>query len=391
MTRFLFSRFANGILQLDSIKLSQKPFFIIYRSFNSFFTQFSFLDPFNPRFNIFSYLGKFLLRNQQIRSLYPSNGVFASFKTQYYRKGFCWISNQLSLFFTYDQSSQSSLLANEFSVGRLESTYLPFLPPTHVQTLSDCLILSSTNCGNIYHFYAEFLPALLYLDYILPSYISFLIPGTPKSFHRKICDLLFPHRNLISFDVSIRLFNFHSCYVSQSLLPSTYSLDAYKEIRSRLLPTLKVENPSIDILYISRGPGEGRRLMNESSLINTLSSSGLKFHSYVTQTTEYFDQISMIYNSKVIISSHGAQLSNLLFASSNASAIELWPVAIGSPSIFCSNFLQRYLWLATEWHDSTSHRSNHVCDPDFVLEVILHLLSNSPIYSSVLMKPFTWQ
>ena len=281
-------------------------------------------------------------------------------------------------------------LDSEFSVGRLDSTDLPFLPSTHVQALSDCLILSSTNCGNIYHFYAEYLPALVFLDIILPPHISFLIPGAPNSFHRKISDLLFPHRNLISFDVSIRLFSIKSCYVSQSLLPSTYSIDAYKEIRSRLLPTLKVENSSIDILYISRGPGEGRRLVNESSLIKLLSSSGFKFHTYVTQTTEYLDQISMIHNSRVIISSHGAQLSNLLFASSNASAIELWPVAIGSPSIFCSNFLQRYLWLATEWHDSVSHRSNHVCDPDIVLQVVIRLLSSSAISSSVLKQPLNW-
>ena len=384
MSRFLFSRFSHGFLKLDPLNSPQKPFSIIYRSFNSRFTQFSFLDPLNPRFNIFSYLGKFRLREQQIRSLFPSNGVFASFKTQFYRKGFCWISNQLSLFYAYDTSTQSSLLVSEFSVGRIDSTSLPFLPSTHVQALSDCLILSSTNCGNIYHFYAEFLPALLYLDYILPPYISFLIPGTDNSFHRQICNILFPHRNLVSFDVSIRLFNFKSCYVSQSLLPSTYSIDAYKEIRSRLLPTLKVENPSIDILYISRGPGEGRRLINESSLIKLLSSTGFKFHTYVTQTTEYLDQISMIHNSKVIISSHGAQLSNLLFASSNASVIELWPVAIGSPSIFCSNFLQRYLWLATEWHDSDSHRSDHVCDPNYVSEVVINLLTSSLSSSSVL-------
>ena len=92
----------------------------------------------------------------------------------------------------------------------------------------------------------------------------------------------------------------------------------------------------------------------------------------------------MIHNSRVIISSHGAQLSNLLFASSNASVIELWPVAIGSPSLFCSNFLQRYLWLATEWHDSDSHRSDHVCDPNYVSEVVINLLTSSSISSSVL-------
>ena len=181
---------------------------------------------------------------------FPSNGVFASFKTQFYRKGFCWISNQLSLFYAYDTSTQSSHLFLSFCWS-CRLTSLPFLPSTHVQALSDCLILSSTNCGNIYHFYAEFLPALLYLDYILPPYISFLIPGTDNSFHRQICNILFPHRKPVSFDVSIRLFNFKSCYVSQSLLPSTYSIDAYKEIAQGYF-TLKVENPSIDILYFLR-------------------------------------------------------------------------------------------------------------------------------------------
>ena len=125
-------------------------------------------------------------------------------------------------------------------------------------------------------------------------------------------------------------------------------------------------------------------MINEPELINHLSSIGFNFHSYITETTEFFEQLSMIHNSKLIISSHGAQLSNLLFASPHASAIELWPVYVGSPSIFCTNFLKRYLWLATDWHDSSSHRANHICDPKIVADAALYLLSNSSLSTSVL-------
>jgi capsular polysaccharide biosynthesis protein len=76
-------------------------------------------------------------------------------------------------------------------------------------------------------------------------------------------------------------------------------------------------------IFVDRGNGSGRRLVNEREVIAHLEKNGFK--SVVMNELTIAEQASVFHNAKVIVGVHGAALTNLIHAPSNARVIELLP------------------------------------------------------------------
>ena len=74
-------------------------------------------------------------------------------------------------------------------------------------------------------------------------------------------------------------------------------------------------------IIISRSVAGKRRIVNEKDFYNRLRGCGFKI--YVLEEMDFLDQVNLFYNSKKIISPHGAGLANLIFCSKNPEVIEI--------------------------------------------------------------------
>ena len=75
-------------------------------------------------------------------------------------------------------------------------------------------------------------------------------------------------------------------------------------------------------IFISRNKANKRKILNENILHDILRKHNFKI--VFSEDLEYKEQVDLFYNSKIIISAHGAGLTNILF-SEKATVIELHP------------------------------------------------------------------
>lgn len=124
------------------------------------------------------------------------------------------------------------------------------------------------------------------------------------------------------------------------------------ELKAKLLP----QRPSLRNRrsLISRAKcsstlskGRGRHILNEDSLMDSLSKYGFK--KYLLEDLSFEEQISLFYDSEIIVGSHGAGLANLVFAD-RASVLELHPRNIITPTFYylCKSLNHNYKYWSAE-------------------------------------------
>lgn len=89
------------------------------------------------------------------------------------------------------------------------------------------------------------------------------------------------------------------------------------------------QNPRYKYVYISRKNAAGRKVINETELIEILEKMG--FTVIELEKLAVLEQASVFASAELIISPHGAGLSNLLFANKGTKLIELFSPAYVHP------------------------------------------------------------
>jgi len=107
----------------------------------------------------------------------------------------------------------------------------------------------------------------------------------------------------------------------RGFIPKVESLRApfYEHCRTR--PTLSTSTKKR--IYISRSRSADRPLQNEASIHELLQSKG--FSIVHMEDHSFEEQISIARNTEVIVAPHGAGLTNMIFAESGTSVVELIP------------------------------------------------------------------
>ncbi len=95
---------------------------------------------------------------------------------------------------------------------------------------------------------------------------------------------------------------------------ATHYLSAY-ELQTQSEPTLK--------LYIARDDAKTRKIRNEKFLKDQLEARG--FQSIIPGNLSHKDQVQLFNKAKIIVGTHGAGLTNLLFAQAGGKVIEIFP------------------------------------------------------------------
>jgi len=109
---------------------------------------------------------------------------------------------------------------------------------------------------------------------------------------------------------------------------------AIKFIRDTFLPGVDEENQSNHYLYISRASARYRRVSNEEEVISHLEKMNLNFQVVRLEKYSFREQIYLMLNAKVVISPHGAGLTNLLWCKPRTKVLE----------IFSPNYVNTCFW-----------------------------------------------
>lgn len=175
---------------------------------------------------------------------------------------------------------------------------------------------------NYYHFIAEFVPLLLLLTQ-LPLEISkingFLVHPLDKPFQKDIIKL-FPevYQKIIIIEHEHYEFDTLSYFSGSHWLPDPYKL---KMVRNYLLSQANKDIIQYSHIYITRSDTTTRQIENESEIVEALVKNGFK--NICLSDFTIFEQAQIFNNAKIIISPHGAGLTNLIFCKAKTKILEI--------------------------------------------------------------------
>ena len=178
---------------------------------------------------------------------------------------------------------------------------------------------------NFYHWFFDCLPRLVIAASLAEqeSELRYLIPDDAKSFQRESLDHLgiTSERRISSADISFLSADRIIATSPSNPQPEEFPRWILNFVRESFLPLATVaDQPSL--IYISRNDSSNsRRLLNETDLWQPLRQLG--FARIELSAFSLSEQISIFSNAEMIVSVHGAGLTNLAFAKQGALVYEL--------------------------------------------------------------------
>jgi capsular polysaccharide biosynthesis protein len=183
-------------------------------------------------------------------------------------------------------------------------------------------VLVSPESHNYYHWLNDVLPRIRLYEPVLDQIDHFCVASNvPAKFLDILKDFGIPAEKILLVKEKEKLHFDHS-YVAS--LPGSEGRSpqwAVDYIREKLLKNAAPIEP-LKKLYFKRGENAGRKILNESAIIKILESNGFLIADPGTLSIR--EQIALIQQAKIVISAHGAALSNLLFSPDNLTVIELF-------------------------------------------------------------------
>jgi len=188
--------------------------------------------------------------------------------------------------------------------------------------------------NNYYHWHTDILPRLGALEKMnvskLNIYFSEAKPYQLDSL-KYLKDILDDHH--CKFALGKNFLNKHGrLYKFKTLYYTPFYMGKYPKLSNRLTyfyddiknQISSLNNPKTKNIYITRGNNKRRKLLNEKKLISALKK---RWEFLVVNPEEhtYEEQIKMFSNCEIMIGPHGAGFTNMIFSSTNATVIELFP------------------------------------------------------------------
>jgi len=183
-------------------------------------------------------------------------------------------------------------------------------------------VLISPESHNYYHWLNDVLPRIKLYETVLDQIDHFCVASTvPAKFLEILKDFGIPADKILLVEDKQKL-HFDHLYVSS--LPGSEGRSpkwAVDFIRDKLVGTAKAIQLSRK-LYFKRGENAERNIINENELIAVFESNGFEIADPGKLTIH--EQIALVQQAGVIVSAHGAALSNLLFSKADTSVIEIF-------------------------------------------------------------------
>lgn len=175
---------------------------------------------------------------------------------------------------------------------------------------------------NYYHWVVDTLPRLFIIREKLQDFMVLLPRNARRYMHESV--------QLFNPKGTIELEKHTYARVNNLCLPRPVAdsgrhdgmvlLELKKFILSRLEEHIGAESPG-DKIYISRANQHARKIRNESEVRELLGSNGFKIVFF--ENMPFTEQVAVMRKAKYVVSSHGANLTNILFMPENGKVLEI--------------------------------------------------------------------
>jgi capsular polysaccharide biosynthesis protein len=144
-----------------------------------------------------------------------------------------------------------------------------------------------------------------------------------------------------------------------------------RRLRDRILlnmPASAYQAEHSSRIVISRRKASSRHIVNEEALIDTLTPLG--FQAYVLEDMSFIEQVALFARAEVIISPHGAGLTNMIWAQTSPLIIELF----GSYINWCFHRIAAALEFRYGFVECTPHGRDMIVDTSQVTALLHELV-----------------
>lgn len=175
---------------------------------------------------------------------------------------------------------------------------------------------------NYYHWFTDVLPRLLLAEKEFPDHV-FLIPSSFKNLEYVTASLQAFNKTTIEW-----IHNYQKAKVKELIyIPNTAPTGNYNEeilnflsVKLRVYFKLDTIVPFKNIM-ISREKAANRKILNRDKILSALQNKNIS--EVVFEELTWPEQIKIAAQSKVLIGTHGAGLTNMIFMKPNSSVLEL--------------------------------------------------------------------
>lgn len=223
-----------------------------------------------------------------------------------------------------------------------------------------------------FHWFIDCLSRIYLLKDYFKNEITILVPKKIKKFQMETLKFCIPKNWNIFIIEDNQVYQLDK-YIFPSFL-STH-LSGYLDFRviefmsNKIKEGYKIKKKMYkENIFISRNKANKRKILNENKLHDILRKYNFKI--VFSEDLQYKEQVELFYNSKIIISAHGAGLTNILF-SEKATVIELQPIS-DVRSHYCLMSLalnHNYHPIYLETEDNLKKNPNMIVTNKNVLEI----------------------
>lgn len=233
--------------------------------------------------------------------------------------------------------------------------------------LEEAAFLTDDWSNNYFHWHIDVIQRLLMIRELFDTKEPLiLLPGRLRA-----CHFIVDSINLLNLKIRF-IDDDEFVKVKRLLLPNYYfppgviDENRVQAIKKVILPYYNPEFKSYEKIYISRASAGRRKVVNEIELIRFLTNEG--FHIIQCDSLTLSEQASVFKNTKILISNHGAGLTNMMYMKPNT-VIELR----GKKSFrqwcyfeMASVFRHQYFYLLcdSDSKDHDPHTENIIVDID---------------------------
>lgn len=212
-----------------------------------------------------------------------------------------------------------------------------FKTKKHVNLNEDVILIhDSSSTKNYFHWFIDSLPKLYMISTIKAKV---LIPKDSPAFVKN--SILSFGFNIIEMDSNV-YYKCSNLYYVDFITDSGYSNPFVDKMANEIKKNLNiVDQEKKDIVYISRSKSTFRSFDNEHDLIKFFQSINAKI--VFTELLTWEEQVKLFSNTKILISTHGAGLTNQIYMPKGSVLIEIGAKEFYKPDPLCFWVMASYL------------------------------------------------
>jgi hypothetical protein len=182
------------------------------------------------------------------------------------------------------------------------------------------LLFDFWSSNNYYHWLVDALPRFLMLkEEMKQKNVSLLLPETCGKYVLAIMKHF--EMNEITFIKKGSYFKAHDLLLPYYTVGSGHIHPAYvQQVRQHLLQKLP-SNEVKERIYVSRSRQKARLIKNEKKVIDVLIPLG--FEIVYFEDYNFEEQVKLVQNAKILVTSHGANMTNCMFMPDNSKVLEI--------------------------------------------------------------------